>query len=99
MQGFPVTAARGTEKVPWQPLLLGTAMSCKDKKQPNVQSALKAERGCWAVTAHSRKLSLGTGLKESRDIEGERRAQCLKVLSPHVPLEMCVAPQGRFFAD
>ena len=54
-------------------------MCCKGKKQPNVQSALGAERGCWAATPHDRKLSLGAGLKVSRDIEGERREQCLKV--------------------
>lgn len=54
-------------------------MCCKGKKQPNVQSALGAERGCWAATPHDRKLSLGAGLKVSRGIEGERREQCLKV--------------------
>lgn len=84
VQGFPVTAVQGAEKVPWQPLLLGRTVCCKGKKQLNVQSTLRAERGCWAVTPHSRKLSLGTGLTVSRDIEGERRKQCLKVDRPHL---------------
>lgn len=65
--------------MPWQPLLLGRTMCCKRKKQPNVQGTLGAERGWWAVTPHGRKLSLGIALKVSRDTEGKRRKQCLKV--------------------
>lgn len=74
----------GAEKVPWQPLLLGTTMCCKGKTRPNVHSALRVEGVSWAVTPHSRKLSLSTTLKVSRDIEEERREPCFKVDWPHL---------------
>jgi len=48
---------------------------------------------------HGRKLSLGTGLKVSRDIEEERREQCVKVDWPHFlmyPLRCALLHGGVF---
>lgn len=95
---FPATAVWRTEKVPWQPWLPGLQGLCNTVLQSKEGTKYLKKRGCWAVTPHGRRLHpLGTGLKVSRDFEGERREQSQGGWGL-VPLDMWTAPWGRFLS-
>lgn len=62
--GLPCHSSMRSKKCALAAFAPGQKNVLQRKKQPNVQSTLGVERGCWAVTPYGRKLSLRAGLSE-----------------------------------